>query len=1122
MSIPTTTSSFQKLPDFYKSKEECEEYHEKKKEVTNPRYPHFTQMYFTAGDVEQFNTYRDSTNGTNPNPIIDMSDNVWYEFSKHIKTDYPKFIKDIVENTDWEKYRNLTTESVDNTFHYIFDKFKKGIFVKIKNNQLSVFLPFSKNDYINEWSDYIGYDSSKFRDIVDFIQFANKQCGYDVPRERINKFVDRWYGNNCLIRPEFPVGENDRGLANVKDMFVELCKNRIVPDIELFINKRDFPIITKSEFEPYEQIYGVETFPLLSHKYSSYSPILSMVTTNKHSDIPFPTHEDWARVSSQEDNKFFAPDCRDYRYNFSKEWSERKPIAVFRGASTGCGVTIETNPRLKIAYLSSVSPVEHGNPLLDAGITKWNLRPRKIMSSPVLQMIDPKTMPFWNSKTNGLVKPLTPEEQASYKYIVNVDGHVNAFRLSLEMSMGCVILMVESKYRIWFRRYLKEYVHYVPIKADLSDIFEKIRWCREHDKECEQIALNAKKFYDTYLTKNGILDYLQYMMFSIKKSTGTYFYNTVKIDDIIKDMEKEIIEKEFKENKDIDDIKDIKDISFPFYERDYYAREGLGILLRKLSFSDSANLSDVSNIHESKDTLTQKKTLTKNLSILLKNLKNKSRSSQLVNEGFCGLTEINKLCKELPHFRYTYSYDNDNEILLTEYLDGMTLKDYMLNEKFTMKKMLNIFTMLTLALAVAQERCGFVHYDLYPWNIIILNTKKQRIVYQVNELIFEIETDIIPVMIDYGRSHIIKDGVHYGNCSVDPFKTSRYQDIFCMVVSCIYEFTQIPKNFIIPTDLKKLLEMLNFFIGDTSFHSKKLENYQEMMGFLVKHKKYNEMIFGNKCYLEKKLPIDFFMLLADLNEDTDMDITQYQYPEKAPYRRVESNPYFYYLFISGKDPNQYIFDYLGNIEMRYEDIMSDAVNILVYLNICNEFALHIYGVYEFLKFMKEKGIYDTPSLNQNMFICDRLMTRINMKFMIHEKSKSRDLELDYFTIKESFVLAKYTPKTFSTPQKILTLIQSYLKEYDTYLIDVQEMFIKNFFYKMPYSIDEEDEIEITKKNSDLLKLSRLVTINDMANLNTLKLLSSKIYPQEKRVFENVNNPPLLLLRVIDDLINVSI
>ena len=32
------------------------------------------------------------------------------------------------------------------------------------------------------------------------------------------------------------------------------------------------------------------------------------------------------------------------------------------------------------------------------------------------------------------------------------------------------------------------------VKRDFSDLLEKIEWCKEHDKECQEIAENGKKF----------------------------------------------------------------------------------------------------------------------------------------------------------------------------------------------------------------------------------------------------------------------------------------------------------------------------------------------------------------------------------------------------------------------------------------------------------------------------------------------------------------------------------------------------------------------------------------------------------------------------------------------------
>jgi hypothetical protein len=249
-----------------------------------------------------------------------------------------------------------------------------------------------------------------------------------------------------------------------------------------------------------------------------------MCTSDRYSDIPIPTYEDWARVQSPY-NVWFPKSCTDYNPEFNKDWNTKKPTAVFRGGSTGCGVTIETNPRLKLAYLSYITkPDDNGIPYLDAGITKWNLRPRKIHGEKYLKTININNLPFQK------VSFLSPLEQSNYKYIINVDGHVSAFRLSLEMNMGCVILMVDSNWKMWFKDLLLPYKHYIPIKSDLSDLISQIKWCRDHDDKCQEIVSNAQDFFNTYLQRDGIMDYMQKTLVDLKDEIGIYLYN---IDDII-------------------------------------------------------------------------------------------------------------------------------------------------------------------------------------------------------------------------------------------------------------------------------------------------------------------------------------------------------------------------------------------------------------------------------------------------------------------------------------------------------------------------------------------------------------------------------------------------------------
>ena len=216
-----------------------------------------------------------------------------------------------------------------------------------------------------------------------------------------------------------------------------------------------------------------------------------MSTADVYSDLAMPTWEDWARVQSQE-GIWFPKSCRDYNETFNKDWDSKMPIAVFRGGTTGCGTTPDTNPRLKIAEISTKQ-----NPddiYLNAGITNWNLQPRKIQGQKYLQTIDIKSVGF------DLV-PNVPKEQSNYKYIVNIPGHVAAFRLSVELNMGSVVLFSRFSLKLWYSNLLIPYKHYVPVKQDLSDLISQIKWCRKNDDKCRQIVKNAQDFFDTYLQK---------------------------------------------------------------------------------------------------------------------------------------------------------------------------------------------------------------------------------------------------------------------------------------------------------------------------------------------------------------------------------------------------------------------------------------------------------------------------------------------------------------------------------------------------------------------------------------------------------------------------------------------
>ena len=562
----------------------------------NKRYKEYTQTLFTAGDVDQF---------LNHLPIIN---------------------NDII-----------------NTFNYIYHKFKKGIFVYIKNNKIHTFLPFSKKNFINEWHHLLVHGNIK--------QVMSNLYRYDWE-------PSHWYANNFIIRNEFPARDNDSSISQIYHMLQETCKNTTINDSYFFINKRDFPLLKTNKTEPYDSIFGENT-PLTSHKYNTYAPILSMTTNNNFDDIPIPTWDDWTNIQCVNHNKYFPKPCinKNSITNFCDNWNDKKEIAVFRGSSTGDGVDEYTNTRIKLCSINS--------DLLNVGITNWNNRPRIHRENGKL------ILSSFNVRNKKKAEFLTPKQQSFYKYIIHVDGHSSAFRLTLEMKMKSVLLIVDSDYYIWYKQKLEPYKHYIPIKKDLSDLLYVINWCKENDEKCKIIAENAYDFYTNNLQENNIYDYLSTTI------------NELKIE-------------EYHSHKQ-PNYSGIKRSLTSHYTKNSNVYDKITIPM---------------NIIEENKHITKYKLVGDDIFV---------RKKTTPHEAFISIICVNKLIDDIPNFTYSFCYKHD--YLYMENIEGITFQDWIVNKFDISQYLLYLIDIIHIVESYQNSKYKLVHYDLSPWNIIIQDNK---------------------------------------------------------------------------------------------------------------------------------------------------------------------------------------------------------------------------------------------------------------------------------------------------------------------------------------------------------------------------------------------------------------
>ena len=325
-----------------------------------------------------------------------------------------------------------------------------------------------------------------------------------------------------------------------------------------------------------------------------------------------------------------------------------------------------------------------------------------------------------------------------------------------------------------------------------------------------------------------------------------------------------------------------------------------------------------------------------------------------------------------------------------------------------------------------------------------------------------------------------------------------------------------------------------------------------MMQFLSKNKKYNEMIFGNKCDLEKtKIPNDLFLYLMNCpypDVKKIIKVVQCSYPNKIEYPFMTSHNSFYYSVISKQNPYKSMYMYIDKINNYYDSLMSASSNKLIYINVCNSISDAVIGVLDFIKVLEKIG-HREPTIQdvgkeKDFFLlkdrlkkfCNTILERISVKFMISYENKSeedfKDVKTDklvfpYFTTNMDFFMAKYSPKTFSIPEEILSILQGNMinnikKEQiqNEYLLSIREMMVSNFFYNRRYRLSEEDELDIIKNNKKLMKISNLIYNNYYANIKTLISLSKDIYKQEIQIFSAMDQKPTKIISSINNLLSL--
>ena len=418
-------------------------------------------------------------------------------------------------------YQNIFTmdpNSLENTMHYIFEVLHHScyflcVYGGTHHSKLYKLVNTSSSPIIDKEFNKLFKDKvSKNEKIINpEVKLSIKQIKY------IEKKLNKPYrAMSCIIK-----SLDDR--EGFSDEYIQLFNDNIILPKGVYIFNLNDSHILKND---YTFPWNVFTKPVPIDNYgisNKFIPIFSISGQNGYSDIPIPNYDDINLYKLELD--------------FKINWDEKEfNKAVFRGGPTGCGYTHTTNQRLMLLNIIENNSPDIKEKMLenfDFGIVNNNGEIGKSINNEIIKNDPEYGIGMMN--TNFLSKnKIDMKTQSNYKYIIHIDGNVNAYRLLTSFFTGSLILRVKSDYTSWFDHLIYAYditnpssttenTHYIWIKEDFSNLLDVMEWCLKNDDKCKQIAQNALEFAREKSRKEYIFQYISMILWSVNDKFSSLY-----------------------------------------------------------------------------------------------------------------------------------------------------------------------------------------------------------------------------------------------------------------------------------------------------------------------------------------------------------------------------------------------------------------------------------------------------------------------------------------------------------------------------------------------------------------------------------------------------------------------
>lgn len=237
-------------------------------------------------------------------------------------------------------------------------------------------------------------------------------------------------------------------------MMVSLVNKAHLPDVEFYINLGDWPLVKKSSFS---------------------IPIFSWCGSTDTLDIVLPTYD----LTESTLNMMYRVTLDILSVQKEKwKWNDKVEKAFFRGRDS-------RRERLDLIDISRANA-----DLFNSSISNFFFFTDEI------------------AKYGPKVGHIPFTEFFRFKYQINIDGTVAAYRLPYLLAGNSVVLKQDSPYYEHYYRELQPFVHFVPFHRDPKlDLVEKVKWLKMNDNEAKKIMKNGRDFVRKNLMPSNVFCY---------------------------------------------------------------------------------------------------------------------------------------------------------------------------------------------------------------------------------------------------------------------------------------------------------------------------------------------------------------------------------------------------------------------------------------------------------------------------------------------------------------------------------------------------------------------------------------------------------------------------------------